>query len=144
MKKYLNFLFRDQLFFLLGIILLAMTVGCIVLGTVQRKYARELEHLKMEKALVLQIAGLEKKIHVQFPVSQSGLKIEGMLMQNGTATALINNSVYEVGDIVGDYQLLQINKNFLLFLNTRTNKNEEIIFREDPTEAMKKEEKKNI
>ena len=63
MRKYLNFLFRDQLFLLLSVILLALAAGCIILGMVQYKDAQLLKRLKIEKALVLQIDTMEKKIH---------------------------------------------------------------------------------
>ena len=65
-------------------------------------------------------------------------------MQIGIATALIDSTVYEVGDTFGDYKLLQVNKNSLLLLNIRTNQNEEIMFSENPAETMGKETKKNI
>ena len=57
------------------------------------------------------------KLDKQESASASGLAIEGIIYdKNGRCFALVNGSVVGIGDMVGDYQVLKIRDNKVIFV----------------------------
>jgi hypothetical protein len=130
MNKYLTLLSDRDLLLRLGIlaVLLVMFFG---LSQGIATQSKTLKALRQEQELVMKIKPMKEKIKgVQSNISRAGLKVEGVVYQNGSAYALINSTIYSIGDVAGEYKVVDIGKNTLKLLNLSTQEEENFIFQE--------------
>ena len=142
MKKYLKLFRKDSLFIVHFAVLMTICTVWISLHGYESKKFAPLKILRKEKELVSKIDTMKNKVRAQMAkngpavssVNPTTLKIEGVLYQHEKPLALIDNDIYQEGDTVGNYKLIKISLTSLVFLNLRTNEEENVVFREPPTE----------
>ena len=148
MNKYLAFFLKDQFFILHFVILTALGIGLIVFLRYESKQAQLLKTLQRERELVLGIDPMKNQIRSKMipktsPNAKWNGQLQGVFYQNKKVLVLINNTVYQEGDVLGDYKLLKINLNSLVLLNLRTQQKENIIFGESLEELLQKSAGRN-
>ncbi len=120
MRPYVRFLivepaFRLRLFSLLALCVLAIFLFKLVLLSDQGYHKVKTEH-----DLALKLSDLEKKIQANTiqtaatdaaTVKKVEFVLEGTSIRDGVLTALIDDTVYTVGDSMGEYVVTEITKN---------------------------------
>jgi len=120
MRPYIRFLFIEPAFRLRLFSLFAIFVLSVLLLKLVLLSDKTYHQVKTEKALAIQLTDLERKIQantVQTVTSENPtvkkieFVLEGTSIRDGVLTALIDDTVYTVGDSMGEYVVTEITKN---------------------------------
>lgn len=58
-----------------------------------------------------------RMLKLEREAGESGLSLEGIIYdKNGVSYAIVNTEVLKIGDTIGDYQVLKIEKNKVIFI----------------------------
>ena len=117
MNKFLRLIINEPSF-LLRLLVILVCLGVITSEQrfIQTQSQQDME-LKKEKALVMRIAELEKTLRAHTittaaiaPVQIAKIEfvLQGTSIQNGVPQALIDERIYQQGDFLGDYRIIEI------------------------------------
>ncbi len=130
MNKYLILIKDRNIILRLGV-LGGVLVLLAVLNTAVGHQSKTLRRLRQEKELVMKIKPMTDKIRAHTSTQSKSLNVQGVVYQSDSSYALIDGNIYNVGDTVGNYKIVEIGHNSMTILHTGTGEQERFVF-EDP------------
>lgn len=126
LNKLIRLIVVDQhLRLRLGIFIIFVVVVTLQLGTIQLQ-KKQLSQIKIEKEMIAHIPDMERKsmmsasARLQAQAAKGGFVLKGTSTKEGAPYAVIDETVYKVGDIISGYTVVEITENSVALENMAT------------------------
>ena len=138
-KKFLRLIIREPIFLIRALVVLILLGIVLAEAAVSGSQAKQYAKLEEEKRFVDSIPEMEKRakmfrattvVATDAPViPKAMITLEGTGIKNDILHALIDGTVYQKGDRVGDYQIIEIQRGSVTLENvlTKEQKNLQIL-----------------
>jgi hypothetical protein len=139
-NKLINLFKRNARFGLKYALILAVIPASALLWRLQKAQVLELAKVREERRLVGQLPEFEKQIQriklqdlSQEPrgsekITKKDLAIKGVFMKDNLCSVLIGDTFYQKGDTFGDFQILELNLNYIVIQDKNTKQSEKLYF----------------
>ena len=140
-NKYLKLIFFDPTFRMRIFIFLAILFLMSVQISALKAQDQKMGMIKKDKELVLRIPNMEETIRANTVVtameigpleqlSKIGFNLRGMTIKNGVPYALIDDTIYTVGDTLGEFTIVSISRYGTVLENRNSKEIKKLLFPE--------------
>ena len=125
--KFLKLTIHESIFQVRILSVLILLGIVLAQAGMNRFQVRQYAKLRQEKTLVERIPEMERKTGMfrpattaDVPTMSKSMVLQGTSIKNNIAYALINGSIYQKGDRLGDYQVIKIQRGRVILENIVT------------------------
>jgi len=139
LSKFTNLIIRETRFSLRLVIIIVIILSSVWLWKKEKIQIQHLKKIKEEKQLVVKIPELEKQIQSygnsgriesqeSKKITRKDLVLKGIFFQNNMYFVLIGDTFYKKGDTCGNFDILNIDLNYVTIQDRNTKQTEVLRF----------------